>query len=231
MQNANISVLDNAKLLAEKRAEELRFARMLARIKPEIEALERQRSHRTFIRDSRRRKIRTIVVTGGVYFIVSTFGFLVAISIYSSSMDGFYSKSYAALGVIQNGAREKTTGATVVVTTETTIPSSLPISNTKNKQIQTPAIKIGSSSVKTHDEDIPVENSVDVTLKPRRNKMSEPVITTSAKTDSKTFEVTAYMDGFLMVRQGPKVTAIKLGETLPDGKILRSIAGGTYKAD
>jgi hypothetical protein len=82
----------------------------------------------------------------------------------------------------------------------------------------------------------PTEIAVDVVLKPGPKTTpldpNAPIVAKAkTKTDVVPFEVVAHLDGYLMVRQGSKVSAIQIGQKLPDGRVLLSVSSSSYKAD
>lgn len=277
MQNANFYRLESAKNAAAKRTDELRFARMLARIKPEIDAIEKRRTERRILKEIKDRKLRTAILLTGGCFVASTIGVVVGLCIYLGTQDGFYSRSVSAYKAIVASERTRNSqidqpphltqpaplavaptpavlsasepgGAVKAPETEVPVNATTLTQNTVPVQVTVP-VPAPAKSVNVpakaalpvaviqkpvqETQKVPTENSIDVVLKARPRPVQEYPVAIQPKSTAPEvipFEVTAYMDGFVMVRQGSKVSAVKIGEILPDGKTLTSVSNNSYKS-
>jgi hypothetical protein len=264
--------LEKARLQASKRTDDLRFARMLARIGPEIDAIEQRRSQRKLREDRKNRQVRRAILLTGLCFLGATGGVVTGLELSLGEHDGFYKRIVTAYQVIVDG--ERTLNAKSVPALLSPAPEPPPelalmppaplevvkvggpvalpetpfgYSGTKSKQETSPVQAKHAQTVlpvpvvekqEVAQEKLQPESAVDVVLntKPRPSPpvpvpLNVQVTAPKSTNERASFEVTAYLDGYLMVRQGAKVFAIQVGQKLPDGLVLMSVSSTGYKAE
>jgi hypothetical protein len=266
--------LEKARLQASKRTDDLRFARMLARIGPEIDAIEQRRSQRKLREELKNRKFRRAILLTGLCFLGATAGVVAGLGLYLGEHDGLYTRIVRAYQVIVDGERTHNAKSVPALRSpapepppELALMTPAPLEVAKvGSPVALPETPFGYSATKSMQEKSPVqakhpqtvlpvpviqkqevaqeklqpESAVDVVLNTKPRPSPPPpapvplnVQATAPKStnESVPFEVTAYLDGYLMVRQGAKVFAIQVGQKLPDGRVLMSVSSTGYKAE